>query len=125
MENVKAKRMATCHPEQAHKAKGLCNACYYQHWSDENPDIKRQHHLKRHYDIEPEEYDFLLAVQGGICAICNKPPGDNLLCVDHDHGSDVIRGLLCHNCNKGIGLLGDSIESVEKALRYLKSSGSN
>lgn len=44
------------------------------------------------------------------------------LAVDHCHSTGKIRGLLCHNCNTGLGKLGDSIESLTKALNYLKES---
>lgn len=39
---------------------------------------------------------------------------------DHDHDTGVIRGLLCHNCNRALGFLGDSIEGVRLALAYLE-----
>lgn len=44
----------------------------------------------------------------------------HLLCFDHDHETGVFRGWLCHNCNKAIGLLGDTVEGVKKAVRYLE-----
>ena len=42
------------------------------------------------------------------------------LAVDHDHETGQVRDLLCHNCNRALGLFQDSIETVEAALNYLK-----
>lgn len=102
------------HPESAMKNK--------QEWAKENPTKIRTSHLKRHFGITEEEYQELLKKQGGVCAICGSPPTKKSLYVDHDHGTGVIRGLLCGKCNSGIGLLKDSMNLVEKALNYLKRS---
>jgi len=74
-----------------------------------------------------EQYQAILDSQNGKCAICNGDdiisPVTNLhrlLAVDHNHITGKIRGLLCRNCNRGIGLLGDSIERLESATAYLK-----
>jgi len=42
------------------------------------------------------------------------------LVLDHCHESEVFRGWLCDRCNRGIGVLGDTLESLEKALKYLR-----
>ena len=65
------------------------------------------------------EYTAWLVAQDGGCGICGK---SGQLVVDHEHASGRIRGLLCQNCNKGIGLLGDSLEGVRKAVNYLHRS---
>lgn len=49
-----------------------------------------------------EEYDALLAAQGGGCAICGNPPKTRRLDVDHDHRTGKVRGLLCHRCNRAL-----------------------
>jgi hypothetical protein len=54
------------------------------------------------------------------CECCGGPPGVRALHLDHDHVTGAFRGWLCHNCNLGIGRLGDTIESLEKAIEYLK-----
>ena len=54
---------------------------------------------------------------GTPCACCGRR--DKLLC-DHDHGSWGFRGWICSRCNSGLGQLGDSIESLQQALRYLE-----
>lgn len=74
------------------------------------------------------EYESLLEVQDGLCAICDEPPAEGeRLCIDHDRqccpGShscgQCIRGLLCRDCNAGIGFLGDTPEPVRRAYMYL------
>jgi hypothetical protein len=79
--------------------------------------------LKRHYGISVEEYENFLVKQNGVCAICgNKQPDSSKksrLCVDHDHKTDKIRGLLCSNCNTALGLMKDDINRLAKAIEYL------
>lgn len=46
------------------------------------------------------QYDALAQTQGGVCAICGRPPGTRKLDIDHDHKTMRLRGLLCHRCNR-------------------------
>lgn len=68
-----------------------------------------------------EEYKAKVVAQGGVCAICF---GVNIsgirLSVDHNHETGVIRGLLCDNCNRGLGHMQDSIDILMSAVAYLK-----
>ena len=107
-----------------------------QRWRDENPDkyaeyqreyrarpdrkiADRAGHLKRKFGISLEDYDRLLAEQGGGCAICSDPPepGGNLH-VDHDHADGRVRGLLCVRCNNGLGQFKEEPELIQKAVSY-------
>lgn len=63
------------------------------------------------------DFDRLCINQLGMCAMCGNRP---LEVVDHDHDTGLVRGLLCDNCNKGLGLIGDDLESAMKAVNYLK-----
>lgn len=84
-------------------------------------------YYKRTYGITLEEYLDLAENQNFVCAICGKPnfPMKNIhsgcLVVDHDHETNKVRGLLCHNCNRALGLLQDNTETLESAINYLKS----
>jgi hypothetical protein len=80
---------------------------------------KFKHRLKYQFGITPEIYNDLLLKQSGVCAICNKSPNGKLLAVDHDHTTGKVRGLLCNDCNLGLGQLGDTTEAIEKVLNYL------
>ena len=78
--------------------------------------------LWKHYKIRPETYDALYQAQEGKCACCgvHESAFKRQLHVDHDHATGRIRGLLCTQCNPGIGYFQDSIERLEMAIKYLK-----
>lgn len=82
------------------------------------PHIKRAHNLKTRYGINPEEVEAMLAKQNGLCPLCGKPP--KRVCVDHDHATGRVRGILCHGCNVGLGQL-EAI-GVDRAVAYLRSA---
>jgi ribosomal protein S27AE len=93
---------------------------YYRDYRKRSPAVFRKGELKRKFDMTVEEYEAMLDRQDGVCAICLNPPNGRLLAVDHDHLTGKRRGLLCSNCNAGIGQLHDSIVLLKAALRYLK-----
>ena len=65
-------------------------------------------------------YDALYEAQKGCCALCNEPEEKFAwLCIDHDHDTGRIRGLLCPNCNRGLGLLQDRPDLLRKAADYV------
>lgn len=69
------------------------------------------------YGLTSEQIDQLSMLQNGKCKICNKKSWS---VVDHDHVTGLVRGLLCQGCNLGLGNLGDNVEGIESALKYLK-----
>lgn len=91
-------------------------------------DGKTTAYLKRSYGITLADYTKMLEQQEHKCAICDGPgfkmKGQHnvLLVVDHDHETGDVRGLLCHNCNRALGLLQDSTKVVGSALSYLESA---
>lgn len=85
----------------------------------------RSHKLKTKYGLTVKEYDRILKSQEGVCACCQKePPADRNLYVDHNHITGKVRGLLCLQCNVGIGSLGDDLDGVLRAVNYLLKSDS-
>lgn len=84
-----------------------------------HPDRRLATHLRYKFGITLEEYDALLDAQDGRCAICGARPEGRMLDVDHDHATGIVRGLLCNNCNRGIGHLGDDAERLLAAAAYL------
>ena len=72
------------------------------------------------YGLTPSEYYALLSVQGNTCYVCLRAPGSRRLCVDHDHVTGKVRGLLCGKCNTYLGHIKDSIEATERLVTYLK-----
>jgi hypothetical protein len=74
--------------------------------------------LKTKYGITPYEFAKLLKDQKGVCAICGRNQIKSLH-VDHNHSTGNVRGLLCGQCNRAIGLFGESIELLMAAAVYL------
>jgi hypothetical protein len=79
----------------------------------------REYHLRRRYGIGQVEFDEMLAEQGGRCAICGGPDPQH---VDHDHRNGWVRGILCFNCNGGLGQFKDDPKLLAGAYTYLKGT---
>lgn len=72
------------------------------------------------YRVTVGQYNAMLKKQEGVCAICLEECRDRkVLCVDHDHKTGKVRGLLCNSCNRGIGLLKDDPDILRNAAWYL------
>jgi len=87
-------------------------------------DCTKDSMLLKKYNISHEDYFTILEKQNHKCAICStyEPLGPTgVFVVDHDHKTGKVRGLLCNHCNTGLGKLGDTVESLTKAIRYLSS----
>lgn len=100
------------------RGQSACKICQLK----QNKKYKHAYEIKKLYGLSLPEYQDLYAKQGGKCAVCNtdflslaKRPS-----VDHDHKTGKIRGLICNNCNAGMGLLKDSYEICLNAAMYLK-----
>ena len=76
----------------------------------------------RHYGIDVEDYERMLFEQDGVCYICKEAPSKRALDIDHDHKTGKVRGLLCSNHNRALGLLGDDIILLLRATEYLVKS---
>jgi hypothetical protein len=87
-----------------------------------NPHKEKNRKLVLTFGITYDEYKRLAHVQHGRCAICQIHQNElrELLCVDHNHTTGQIRGLLCHHCNRSIGLLKDSVDVLARAIKYLQ-----
>lgn len=94
-------------------------------WKENNPEKHeyslRKHHLQKHYNITPEEYDNMLMEQNCGCAICHtKDTGKfKYFHVDHNHKTGEVRQLLCGRCNMIVGYLEDQTNILEKSKQYL------
>lgn len=78
--------------------------------------------LKRRYGVDAVQVEWMILQQGGKCAICRKRPAKH---VDHDHESNRVRGILCFNCNRGLGYFKDDIIRMCQAADYVESHGGN
>lgn len=85
--------------------------------------VPAERYLMRAYGIRRSEYILLREQQNGQCAICHRENG--AICVDHDHGTGQVRGLLCDACNSALGVFGDCIEGLAAAIEYLDNPPAN
>lgn len=78
--------------------------------------------IERTYGLSGDDYDALLALQGGRCAVCRVKPKSKRLVVDHDHKTGAVRGLLCARCNhEGLGSMHDSLALVTAMWHYMNT----
>lgn len=77
--------------------------------------------LKTKYNLDIEAYEYMLKIQDGKCETCGctESIAGRRLCVDHDHATGKIRGLLCHSCNTALGMVGDDPDVLQRLILYL------
>lgn len=94
---------------------------YNKKWLKENPGKRKEYKLRSFYGISMGVYNKLLEKQGFRCAICGIHQDDlsKSLCVDHNHNTNIVRGLLCQKCNSAIGFFNDDEFLLENAILYL------
>lgn len=94
--------------------------------SEETKKKKRDLELRYRYGLDGKTFDAILAKQKGECPVCGVRltfgRGSTAAHVDHDHTTGRVRGLLCSNCNRGLGCFKDSPEALTRALQYLKEN---
>lgn len=98
------------------------NRVYQREWRAQNPDKVRTSRL-RSYKLLPEQYNQMLIQQNHCCAICKSPSVNHRrgLLIDHNHATNVVRGLLCDPCNLMIGLAKEQISTLKGAIFYLET----
>jgi hypothetical protein len=104
-------------------------------WRDENKEhlyhYRRQWSMKNWYGITVEEFDRMFDEQNGQCAICSvalvkfKAEKQKTAHVDHCHETKKVRGILCNECNRGLGEFKDDVHALEQAILYLKKSNAS
>lgn len=83
----------------------------------------RWNRLFRKFGITRDRWETMFAAQGGACACCRKSLGTGFrACVDHDHATGAIRGIICFDCNTSIGKLGDDVDGLTRALVYVSGA---
>lgn len=101
-----------------------CRACckkYRQENAEAARKVARRAKLRK-YGLTTTKFEAMLARQRNACAICRKilKPGQHH--IDHDHDSQLVRGILCFNCNAGLGHFRDNQQLLKKAVRYLEAT---
>jgi hypothetical protein len=118
------------------KPRHICKECRKQEskdWYEKNKDrkkalsqkykhIKKDKDLQSTYGIDLETYHKMLAEQNHQCKIClaHQDTLKRAMCVDHDHNTGKVRGLLCDTCNRSLGLLKDNVDTLMRAVDYLR-----
>ncbi len=99
---------------------------YGREYRKRRPDIHRNEDLKAAYGITLRQFNNRVAKQNNQCAICGMSGllmRFKKLHVDHDHATNHVRGLLCNDCNRGLGCFKDNAEFLEKAAEYILRTG--
>lgn len=109
----KTKPLSQWYTRRGGKRGSSCKLCHHED--------ARQRRLKTLFSLTVEDYDTILAHQGGVCAMCRKPPKKLRLAVDHDHKTGLVRGLLCWHCNSALGKFNDDLEQMERGVDYLRN----
>lgn len=92
-------------------------------WQKNNPEKKRVSVIKSLYGITEDEYREFLDETMGVCPICKEEFDDdlgNMACIDHNHKTGGVRGIICRNCNLMLGRLKDDVGLLLNAITYLK-----
>lgn len=116
------KKCAGCGTDISHKyanAKWCTPECRNRSLT---PEQRRKYRLTSKYKITPEDYDAMVAKQGGRCAICltdDPKTKHGFWHIDHCHNSLKVRGLLCSTCNTGLGSFYDDFNHLVRAAMYV------
>jgi Recombination endonuclease VII len=112
--------------KQRHQVKAQTMADYWSGWRRKNPDayriIMRRSKLKK-YGLTIADYEAMLAIQGGVCAICETGSTSltgGAMAIDHCHKTKVVRGLLCGRCNTMLGQIEENIDLLEAMISYIR-----
>lgn len=107
------------------KAAGLCTGCgrptNRSAVTCTDCSAKRVQHGRRRLGVTIESFNAVAESQGGMCAICLEVP--KVLCVDHDHTTGKVRQLLCHRCNRVLGLCGEDKALLLALSAYITRHG--
>ncbi len=102
---------------------------YQRDWRQRNIERVRQSEREwqarftktRRYGLGDGDYEAIFEHQGNACALCGVQESLRFS-VDHDHEANTVRGILCNQCNRGLGMLGDTAEALRHAVAYLEET---
>ena len=107
------------HRKESRKAVSKYKSLHSEKWKEIKKKADRKAHLKNRYGLTLEDFERLVFTQFGRCAICREKFSSKI-CIDHDHRTGKVRGLLCDSCNRFIGAAKDDPEILNAAIKYLK-----
>lgn len=113
------------------RSKYCSDTCQHRDWVNNNKEHDKEQHRKdskknraylRIYGLGLKDYNKMFAKQEGHCAICGIHQSELKIAlhIDHNHETGRNRGLLCHQCNIGLGVFEDNAERLERAAEYLR-----
>ncbi len=113
------------------RCKECFNKYYHEYWKNTEAYTKHRENIQAKRDADPvayraskynltkEELLALIARHDGMCWLCKNKKAT---AIDHCHISKKVRGMLCNSCNTGLGKLGDSVDSLRKAIEYIQAA---
>lgn len=110
------------------EAKERCPSPYEKYAKGNRKYQEKRHEwsLMSNYGLTLDQYYDMFEAQQGRCKICWHPETRHPnLCVDHDHQTGAVRGLLCHACNRVLGSIKEDTEILHEMIRYLEKAKSN
>lgn len=113
------KMVQPCYGPDGNQARKFCGQSCWRQWQAEQASTRRASGNAKAWDMPSEEFEERLASQNGQCAICSKHITGRDIHRDHDHSTGEWRGLLCNNCNRGLGHFQDDPELLMAAAFYL------
>jgi hypothetical protein len=120
---------------QKHLLKSRCKTCHFKahkEWTQSNSERVREYRAKdpwtlakrcKRHNLSVTEFWTIYEEQDGTCPICDEALKPEESAIDHNHQTGKVRGILCKTCNRGLGLLRDNPETLQRAVFYLKDKG--
>lgn len=108
--------------EKFPRGRNRCKECYHNYSIERQKNDRRFNKIKRRaskYKIKEEELKTMIENSNYQCEICKKKLVLQELCIDHNHDTKKVRGLLCRECNVGMGLFKDDIFLLQNTISYL------
>lgn len=107
-------------PADRIEAKRAASREYNRRYTKED---RRRFKLRSRFNLTPEDYETMLAAQGGCCYFCERTPEQQqhgVLSVDHDHETGRVRGLVCKKHNQALWCFGDNEAGLKRAYDYVR-----
>jgi hypothetical protein len=105
-------------PRNKDGLRSWCKQCFLEYRRQHHcRQSARNSHLRRKYNMTHEQYVEMYDARDGECDICGEY--HIKLCIDHSHATGRVRGLLCNECNKGLGMFRDNAHIIGSAIEYL------
>lgn len=99
--------------------RNTCKKCRYTKHKEQTLDWQ----LEANFGITRAQWEMFLELQDNKCKICGKEfDGKIKICTDHDHKTNIVRGLLCQNCNISLRSIDDNFTWLEKAANYVRTA---